>query len=322
MNDEVRCNATVSGKRCDWRGSKQERLEHAEGSGHYLCRLCSKSLRNDEPTCCNDCVNRTRDALIGIRDIDLEPAIEATALHPGTLPGGNALVMAADGSVASPQTPDQYTRPVVSEATAHIVRGEIVGTDQTVHWWKLDRARNVRERQQFTVSTTHPPFIEERKTPDGREHVRDHWPSDPTPVLAVLEANARDWRSEFGHRVSDSIATVENTIGYLLTWLPLAARTHPCFEEFANEIQALHSQLAHVTGQANDPAEADAPCFDCGGKLIRDYRPPIPTQRRREGNAYEGLPDNWTCRRCKREYAPSEYWLAVRSFLEAQAEAS
>lgn len=311
----MKCNAAVNGRRCDYDGD--ELTEHAVEAGHPLCILCNRSLRPGEIQTCDRCVQRTRDALIGIRQIDLEPIIEASALHPGTLPGGDALVMVADGNAAALKP---YKPGVVTDRTP-TTYPEIPAEPETIHYWQYDRVLGARVRKEFTRSNTHPPFVDTRPEPDGKEHYGDHWPKDPSVPLAVLSNNCRDWRCEFGHPPAEPIDTIQNTTEYLLTHLMLAAKTHPAFEEFAKEIQGMHSQMRHVAGLADDPVEATATCFDCGGELIRDYRPPIaPVTRRRQGHTFEGLPDEWTCRRCHREYEPSEYWLAVRAVLEQTAE--
>src|SRR5207302_1215240 len=75
-----------------------------------------------------------------------------------------ALAMASDGSLESPQTPNQYTEPRLVGPTVHVEHAELVG----------DRV---------TLAA----YVEERIPSDGREHVRDHWAKDPIPVLALLE---------------------------------------------------------------------------------------------------------------------------------------
>lgn len=98
---QVSCNATVANKRCDWRGSREELAEHAETTTHKLCRLCSRSLRNAEPACCQDCVQQVRDDLRTITEtFTLVPEIaHRSGMHNTAIPGGLAMILLADGSV-------------------------------------------------------------------------------------------------------------------------------------------------------------------------------------------------------------------------------
>lgn len=283
-------------RRCDWRGD--DLPEHARDSGHPVCVVCQRrSLTDHEAQTCMRCVTAIRadilDTVTGYTN--LPPAIAATALHPGTLPGGDALVLSADGSLQSPQTPNGYTEPHTVAPTVHLEHPELPG---------------------------HPAYVESRIPSDRREHVRDHWAGDPVPVLAVLEANERDWRRTYGDPPATDLATVTGCSGYLLANLEgghNAAQTHPAIDEFATEVRALNWRVSHVAGLANDPMEAEAECFDCAGPLIREYRPPGNSGSLRKGLEREGLPDEWTCRRCQRTYTPTEYMLAVRAILEERA---
>lgn len=97
----VRCNATINGKRCDWTGTKAELSDHAQESGHLLCRVCLRSLRNHENHCCGQCVNQTRDNLHLIIDACARmPAVaEATGYLNQPIPGGAAMVILAGGNI-------------------------------------------------------------------------------------------------------------------------------------------------------------------------------------------------------------------------------
>lgn len=160
------------------------------------------------------------------------------------------------------------------------------------------------------------------------DHIDFHDPIDP---LAVLEHNERDWRITFGHGRGDGQATIENCAAYLLTWLQLAARNHPAFDEFAGEMRVLAIRLTHTVGVANDPERATAKCIDCGGVLISPYRGGVdfPEGVTRQGLPWEGRemtgtddePEPvWECRGCQMIYTPIEYRLAVRTHIEARSE--
>lgn len=339
---EVSCRRTVNdGKdRCPWRAPLDELPTHAEETGHSVCVVCRHSLTDYETGACASCIDQARNDLAEIADAyaTLPTVVERSGYRMGALPGGDALVMLADGSLENPQTPNAYTQPRSVGATVHVEHPELVGDDLTL-----------------------PAFVEERVPSDGREHLRDHWPKDPLSVLAVIEHHERDWHITFGHGPSDDLATVTRGVSYLQRWLSHAARTHPSFDDFALELRQLRHRLVHVVGLADDPMPAPAECFDCGGRLQRTYRPlrttitdrlrhaagwigdddrriakhrnadPVkhspdhdPKRRPRvpsrvarvrqavAGDDREGLADTWACSSCRRTYDETEYGLALR----------
>lgn len=238
LSDEpktFRCRAGTDMARCSFHGTRDELRDHADEMGHPRCVICADALAWHETQTCDRDVQRVRDDLNGVARAyaHLERVIHETAYRTGRLPGGNALVYAADGS-----------------------------------------------------------------TQGGGP---DDWLTDPTPVLAVLEANERDWRHEFSHGPAVNIATVAGCLTYLRDHHWLAARTHPGFDDYATEIRELRSKLEHVAGLADDPVRAPAQCFDCSGQLVRTYE------------EHQGLTDDWTCRSCKRVYDQASYFLALRA---------
>lgn len=114
--------------------------------------------------------------------------------------------------------------------------------------------------------------------------IRDEWPADPLPVVAALASWEDFWRADF-HDPPGGLATLTSVVGYLTRNLDTghrAAQTHPAFDEFAREVQHLRTTVQHGAGLADVPLEADADCFDCGGPLLRTFRPPAePTTARR-----------------------------------------
>lgn len=277
---EVRCRRTVTGyhddgterdERCPWRGSLAEFDEHTEETGHEACTVCSWPLADDEDGACGRCLDRIRDDLTDIEDgyATLPTIVERSGYRMGRFPGGNALVMLADGSMASPQTPNAYTEPRDVAPTVHVEHPAITGEN-----------------------LTHPAYVEERVPSDGREHVRDHWKNDPVSVLAALEALERDWRHELGHGPADDIATVSGSVGYLGRWLATAARKHEAFSESVAEIRQLRTRILHAAGLADDPDPAPAECFECGGRLYRPYRPLQRTLGERLRHAAEASSDD------------------------------
>lgn len=218
---EVSCQRRVNGgkDRCPWRGPLADFADHTAATlddpdgPHVACLLCRRPLRDDERGSCFRCIDRLDVELAQIVELyaTLPDIIERTALRTGRLPGGNALVLLADGSVegGGPDDDIKYRDPLLILATLHVI-------------WE------------------------------------------------------RDWRETFGHGHAPKWqATVSTTVGYLRTWLRLAARTHDAFDDFARDVHVLHSELAHITGRADDPLSANANCTRCGGRLERAYRPPV-----------------------------------------------
>lgn len=288
----MKCPRTVNdGKdRCRWEGD--DPTEHADE--HPLCLLGMHFLRDGEVRTCGRCVNRVHDDLDVIETAYamLAPVAEASGYHTGSLPGGDALVMLAGGSLENPQVPNRYTEPVEVGPTVYLEHPEIVGEGVTTSGDPVE----------------HPAYVELRIPSDGREHVRDHWSGDPSSALAVLEHNERDWRRTFGHPPAVDVATVENCLAYLREWMWLASRTHDAFDEFAEDIRSLRTIVTHVVGIADDPISAPASCFDCGGRLIRTY-------------GDRGLEDDWTCASCRGVYTQTSYFLALRAHYATEVRA-
>lgn len=262
--------------RCDYRGTVDELAAHADEAGHRRCIVCSVALADVERQTCTRCVSTVRDDLAALvhASAHLGRALQQAAYRSIAW---NVLALAADGSLESPQTPNQYTEPRQIAATVHVEHAEIPGKH-----------------------LTHLAYVEERIPSNGREHVRDHWASDPLSVLAFLEKAEREWRLEFGHGPATGIATVRNCLDYLREHHTLAARTHPGFDDYATDVRELRSVVEHAVGFADVPVKAPASCFDCGGALVRLY-----TDR--------GLTDDWTCRLCRGVYDQASYFLALRA---------
>jgi hypothetical protein len=148
---------------------------------------------------------------------------------------------------------------------------------------------------------------------DGRgqlwsEHFgADDMNGDPPSVPYELGRWEDDWRRTRGEPAALTGYYVASAAAYLLQHTPWAARTHPEFDEFVDDLRRLRHTLEHAAGLADTPVRADAPCFDCGGTLERHYRD------------RHGLDDDWICRGCRRQYTPAAYYLAVRAELETRA---
>lgn len=120
------------------------------------------------------------------------------------------------------------------------------------------------------------------------DHVRYR---DPIAVAALLEFWDRDWHDEFGQRGRrrylplghpDRFASQvrRECAAYLSTWLWLAARTHPAFDDFAADIARLRAVVEHVALLVADPEAAPISCA-CGGQLVQRSRLVDADERRR-----------------------------------------
>lgn len=140
------------------------------------------------------------------------------------------------------------------------------------------------------------------------DHIRFH---DPCSAAAALERLERDWREEFGHGGPDypplgsgkwqsrrPAHVFTEAARYLATWHTLAARTHPGFDDYAQEIGDLRFRLQLVAGRIDFPRRDPLPC-SCGGKLVQDY-------------GEKGLEDARRCRECGTPYPPKDYAWRMR----------
>lgn len=134
---------------------------------------------------------------------------------------------------------------------------------------------------------------------DG-ETTRD---GDCTSVAYELGWWEAEWR-EHRHEptlvgVRSPAATVRSAVRYLDTRARWAAQSHPGFDEFATDLAEVHLRLERATGRALAPSKAGAACFDCGGALVRRIRT-------------DGFEETHvTCARCRRQYSPAAYLLAL-----------
>lgn len=220
------------------------------------CRLCRRKRRPLEPDVCDKCVQTVRDDLTEILDSfpDLPGVAEGSALRNTYMPGGDALVLMADGSVDGG------------------------GPDDDISF------------------------------------------NDPIAVIGQLESDMRAWRAAFSHGPAPDIATVENCTKYLLTHLLRASQHYEEFDDFTASTRNLKLSLTRTLGTSNAPKRAAVACFECGGELIKPYRPPLPVTTRRFGYDFEGLEDSWSCQSCEGIYDEASYYLAMRAKLESQAE--
>ena len=302
--------------RCDHRADSL--TEHAVDSGHLLCIVCQRrSLGEFERQTCAGCVADVR------ADLDLVGRLHARLDVDGWLSASlPTLSLAAAGT---------GSYPVGRRLRGHPADAAVVDYPA----WPAT-ANRPHPAWRRGVSSTHV----------GWEHAADCWAGADAPsVLGVLVREEDDWRAEFGHGPAHGgtvrgDATVAGCLGYLRRWFDLAAQTHPGFDSFAAEIRQLRSRLEWTLGEVDAPKVSPAECFDCGGTLLRAYRPlTLPVQARMRaaaawiargepararaslaGSDVEGLADDWTCARkaCGRVYDQESYLLALRAHVAEQ----
>jgi hypothetical protein len=153
---------------------------------------------------------------------------------------------------------------------------------------------------------------------DGEQTVtpiRDEWPSDPLPVVAALVSWEDFIREHYRLPRGPDGPTLTLVVGWLSARLDSRlnlAQTFGAFDEFAADVSRLRTLVQHSAGLADVPLEADAKCFDCGGPLLRTYRPSSNSGHRRPGLPWEGLTDDWTCAWCRWVYGQQGYFLGLR----------
>lgn len=310
-----KCRSMVGTIRCGFEGSNDEAGAHELESGHRRCFVDGTFLAPEETRVCGRCISRTRDALTTIRDAPLEEVLQAAAERSGQVPV-DLLAMVAPGNTDALRP----YKPVTGSRDVTVPHGGLVGS---VSCWL--------------------PYWERRVAADGKEHYADHrgW-ADPLVPFAELDSIAVSWHHALNEPrrqpvPSDEHTAVQFLCGWLLKRLWAAADRAPDFNDDAPLLWQLAAQVAGRAGLVNLPETAPAKCFDCGGALIAPYRDPdSTTDEPRHGRPHEGRlyvypePNDddldpvplpiWECADCDRVYQPAEYWLALRAFLEQQAE--
>lgn len=298
-------------RRCDWTpdpasplGSRQQLAGHAEEAGHPLCVVCRHSLGSDEQQTCEtprpgrqgqpaiaSCLTRARALLSGIETMwddvprHLGRRFGASQLDGSRgggdgrpLPGGDLLALFGPGGNG--------------DATRELTRLERA---QPERWWLLGSVGPL----------TRVDWIQLEQARAGAEHKADNLDSDPASVAQILRQWVEDWQASgapasLNLRAHTSNAhVVHAAAGYLEVHARWAARNHPVFEDYVQDLQELHQRLELLTGRLNRTVRAEAECFGCGADtLVREL-----TER--------GYADAWTCQRCGESYDWQRYLLAI-----------
>lgn len=261
------------------RPAREQAVEHAEAAGHPLCVVCGRrSVTVEEGQTCGPCLSEVRANLAGVFAlwVDLHRMVGGPRGVAGNggrgggdehaLPGGTVLALLAPGS--SGGAPRRLT--------------------------PTDIARGL----------------------DGREHQVDNHPDDTPSAGWTLVTWEDDWRHTRREPAAEHAAHTDEAVkaahGYLerhTLWasggVPGQAG-HPAFDEYADELRALHVRMQQAAQQLRNPTKAGADCFDCGGDLVRLVDPDT------------GLEDEHvTCSYCEQVYNPGRYRWALKAAAEA-----
>jgi hypothetical protein len=186
--------------------------------------------------------------------------------------------------------------PGISERTSRNADTPLMGGDKTSLTGPGGDGRNVHR----WVEVIDPDTGKKKKELVTLDHAADNQAGDPPSALALLEQWERDWRETLHLNAAMTKATLTNTTTFLLDQLGWAAQHHPAFPDFHMEARQLHATLEHAAGATERPVVDAAMCQACTGIRLR------------RAWLRDGLSDDWHCPRCKRNYTPAEYWLAVR----------
>ncbi|MGH3496301.1 MAG: hypothetical protein ACRDP1_02400 [Nocardioidaceae bacterium] len=236
------------------------------------CCVCGADA--DQRTC-PVCVGEARDNLNTITT--LAAHLPHQAVHRGV---DSAAAMAA-GPAADPEA---WQHRALSAITGRVCRCATRGRGCPRDW------------------PTPAPCPDEAYLSDCRDELHPLW------VLGMWES---DWRQVFDQPTGLRV-TVGRAAAYLARQLAYAAAHHDGFDEFAADVDRCRRWLEDVLyAGARDEATA-APCFRCGGRLVRRVAA-------RTGRSLGGREDTRRCRRCGQVYDETSYWLAVRAHAEQVA---
>lgn len=302
-------------RRCDWVADPTEPLsprvqlaEHAESADHPLCVVCRHSLVPDEQQTCEtprpgrqgqppipSCLTRARALLSGIETMwddvprHLGRRFGASQLDGSRgggdgrpLPGGDLLALFGPGGNGG--------------ATRKLTRLE---QDLRERWWLLGAVGPL----------TRIDWIQLEQARAGAEHNADNLDTDPASVAQILRQWVEDWQASGApgslnlQAHTSNAHVVHAAAGYLEVHARWAARQHPVFEAYVQDLQQLHQRLELLTGRLNRTVRAEAECFGCGADaLVRELRDGRPCEH--------GTPPPWPS---EWQQLPDGKWRRVRT---------
>lgn len=261
--------------RCDWRPStqdsdspaRQQLEEHSEASGHPLCGCCGRSLDVDEQGTC--------------------------------------------------ETPRQGKDGAAVTSCLQRTRDLLAGV---VTMYFEDLPQQLGQLRGTAYDNDRPGAADGRPLPGGDalvllgpgseglaedgETSRDSDTSSVAFDLAFWERTWRDARNEPRGQSHRPKVQVRQAASYLEVHARWAARNHPGFADYLDDLRLLHDRLERATGRHLRTVRAEAECFGCGADaLVREITD-------------SGFDDRWTCRRCGEAYDWPRYLLAVSGRLQ------
>lgn len=276
----MKCPRTVNdGKdRCGWDGD--EPADHAAEAGHQLCLLGLHFLRDDEIRICGKCLARAHDDLDVIETAYamLAPVAEASGYHTGSLPGGDALVMLAEGRMdgGGPDDHVKFRDPIPVLAQLYFWERdwrETFGHGHPARWSAtVDSCMEYLRQWMWLASRTHEAFDD-----------------------YVNEINALRWK------VDHVAGTADDPVRG-----PAA-----CFDCGGRLLRVYNPAVPILVrlGHARELIASDT----ARGK---DVAPRDRVRAAVTGGTREGLATDWTCSGCRAVYTREAYLLAARAAME------
>lgn len=282
--------------RCDYRA--EDLREHAQEAKHWLCIVCYRSLRLDETQTCQHCVTRCRGFLAGIGDdyAMLPDVAEHAGYRSLPIPGGDAMVMAADGNLDG-----HYT--ACDDPKFHDPNSVLAVLELNERDWRLEfghgPAENIAtvsgclaylEQWMWLAARTHPGFDDfYREMRTLRTTLA--WRTTTIDAPEGLPASCFDCGGDLIRTFNDPVKPAEARAANVRRVLDVARRP---------SIEQQQAELTYgIDPAALTPIRATVDALYAAGEA-------------KTGTADEGLSDTAVCRDCGGEYDTESYGLALR----------